>query len=155
MISNIPNKDEREKLFEKKEHIKKDINKIINKLNNLINSIDNCFDIFENIIYINQNGKNGLNYFLLQNQNEINAFKDSFIYDINKIIGEQNILNKFNNIIELYNKMNLSNDFYNKNEKLNEEKYNTNNKTEMPDIKDENIIKMIYLLIRLRNILKI
>ena len=140
MISNIPNKDEREKLFEKKEHIKKDINKIINKLNNLINSIDNCFDIFKNIIYINQNGKNGLNYFLLQNQNEINAFKDSFIYDINKIIGERNILNKFNNIIELYNKMNLANDFYNKNEKFNDENYNTNNKTEMPDIKDENII---------------
>ena len=141
MLSNISsNKNEREKLLEKKEHIKKDINNVINKLNNLINSIDNCFDIFENMINFNKDGKNGLNYYILQNNNEINTFKDSFIYDINKIIGEQNILNKFNNIIELYNKMNLSNDFYNKTEKFNDEKYNTDNINEIPDIKDDNVI---------------
>ena len=140
MISNISLKNEREKFHEKKEHIKKDIDNIINKLINMINSIDNCFNICEQAININKNGKNGLNYFLLQNINEISSFKDNFSYDINRIIGEQNILNKFNNIIELYNKMNLSNDFYNKNEKFNDENYNTNNKTEMPDIKDENII---------------
>ena len=137
MISNISIKNEREKLFEKKEHIKKDINKIINKLINMINSIDNCFNICEQAININKNGKNGLNYFLLQNINEISTFIDNFSYDINRIIGEQNILNKFNNIIELYNKMNLANDFYNKNEKFNDEKYNINNIMEMPDIKDE------------------
>ena len=106
MISNISIKNEREKFFEKKEHIKKDINKIINKLINMINSIDNCFNICEQAININKNGKNGLNYFLLQNINEISTFIDNFSYDINRIIGEQNILNKFNNIIELYNKMN-------------------------------------------------
>jgi len=133
MISNISIKNEREKFHEKKEHIKKDIDNIINKLINMINSIDNCFNICEQAININKNGKNGLNYFLLQNINEISTFKDNFSYDINRIIGEQNILNKFNNIIELYNKMNLSNDFYYKNEKFNDEKYNM----EIPDIKDE------------------
>ena len=137
MMSNISIKNEREKFHEKKEHIKKDIDNIINKLINMINSIDNCFNICEQAININKNGKNGLNYFLLQNINEISTFIDNFSYDINRIIGEQNILNKFNNIIELYNKMNLANDFYNKNEKFNDEKYNINNIMEMPDIKDE------------------
>ena len=86
----------------------------------IIQIYGNCFNICEQAININKNGKNGLNYFLLQNINEISTFIDNFSYDINRIIGEQNILNKFNNIIELYNKMNLSNDFYNKSEKFND-----------------------------------
>ena len=87
MMSNISIKNEREKFHEKKEHIKKDIDNIINKLINMINSIDNCFNICEQAININKNGKNGLNYFLLQNINEISTFKDNFSYDINRIIG--------------------------------------------------------------------
>ena len=136
MISNISKgKEEVDKFFAKKEHLKNDIKDLINKLENLINSIDNCFYIYENIV--NNNENNRQNYFSLQNINEINKLKDSFISEINEIINEKNIFNKVNNMIDLYNKMNLSNDMYFKAEHFNDKKYNLND-IDIPHTKNEN-----------------
>ena len=113
-----PKENENIDIFkEKKECIKNDIRDIINKLVNLIVSIDNCFDIYQNIINSN-NEKSRKNYFLIENINEINKFKNCFISDINKIIEEKNIIHKINYMMDLYNKVNLSNDIYYKTEKF-------------------------------------
>ena len=138
IISQTPKENENINIFiEKKECLKKDINDIINKLVNLICTIDNCFDIYKDII--NSNSENSKkNYFLLQNINEINKFKNYFISDINKIIEEKNVFHKNNYIMDLYNKINLSNDIYYKTEKfLNTNKIsNINNINETTGIKD-------------------
>ena len=84
IISQIPKEDENNIFIEKIECLKDNIKEIINKLVNLICSIDNFFDIYKDII--NSNSENSKkNYFLLQNINEINEFKNCFISDINKI----------------------------------------------------------------------
>ena len=77
--------------YSKKEALKNDIRDIINKLYNLINSIDDYFKVYEDIINSYGNGKR--NYFLLQNINEINNFKNNFLQDIDKIVNENNIFN--------------------------------------------------------------
>ena len=137
IISQIPKEDENNIFIEKIECLKDNIKEIINKLVNLICSIDNCFDIYKDII--NSNSENSKkNYFLLQNVNEINEFKNCFISDINKIIEEKNVFHKINYMMDLYNKFNLSNDIYYKTEKiLNTNTIsNINNINEISGIKD-------------------
>ena len=60
------------------------------------------------------------NYQILQNINNINT--DNIKKDLNNIINENDINNKFQNILNIYNKMNNTNDIiennYNKNEKI-------------------------------------
>ena len=137
IISQIPKEDENNIFIEKIEFLKDNIKEINNKLFNLICSIDNFFDIYKDII--NSNSENSKkNYFLLQNINEINEFKNCFISDINKIIEEKNVFHKINYMMDLYNKFNLSNDIYYKTEKiLNTNTIsNINNINEISGIKD-------------------
>ena len=103
-------KEEKSIFYNKKELLKNDIKDIIDKLNNLIISIDGLFGIYEDII--NNYELKKQNYYLLQNINEINKFKNTFVQDINKIIVEKNIFKKTNNMIDLYNKINLPNNVY-------------------------------------------
>jgi len=88
----------------KKEAFINDIKNIINKLNILMDTIDKYFEINEDIIKCFGNKKR--NYFLLQNINDMIRFNDNFMQDLNKIINEKNICHKFENIIDIYNKMN-------------------------------------------------
>ena len=62
-------------------------------------------------------------------------FKSSFISDINEIIDEKNIFDKVNNILDLYNKINLSDDIYFKAENFNNKNYDINN-IDIPNIED-------------------
>ena len=138
LISNTPNgKDEINIFFDRKECLKKDINNIINIFQDLIKSIDNCYDIIESFIDRYKNGNNLQNYFLLQNINELNKYKDNFISDMNEIIDEKNIFNKANCMIDLHNKMSLSNNIYFKKETFNDIKYNINNDLDIQNSKDE------------------
>ena len=100
-------KEDANTFYEKKEAFKNDIKDIINKLNNLINSIDDYYGVYEDIIKCYGNEKR--NYFLLQNINEINNFKNTLLQDFNKI-DENNIFIKISNMIDLYHKIFLSND---------------------------------------------
>jgi len=104
---------------------KKEINRIkdyINKFNNNINDIikllekvkDNMniyYKIYNNIIN-NYNYEN-INYEILYNINEFNKYNNIVIKDINEIINDNNINNKFTNILNIYNRMNISNNEYN------------------------------------------
>ena len=137
-------KEDENTFYKRKEAFKNDIKDIINKLNNLINSIDDYYGVFEDIIKSYGNEKR--NYFLLQNINEINNFKNTFLQDINKIIDEDNIFNKINNMINLYHKIILPNDdSYPTEEEINKKAHkeiavthnSINNQLETPKCKEE------------------
>ena len=139
MSNFFKNNEEINKFYKKKENLKNDIKDLINKFQDLIISIDKYFDIYENIINRINDKYNRLNYLLIQNINELNKFKDSFINDINKIIHEENINNKVNNILDLYNKMNISNNIsnniYYKEDNFNVIKYDKDN-IDYPEFED-------------------
>ena len=88
----------------KKEAFKNDIKNIINKLNILMDTIDKYFEINEDIMKCYGNKKR--NYSLLQNIHDMIRFNDNVMQDLNKIINENNICHKIENIIDIYNKMN-------------------------------------------------
>ena len=56
---------------------------------------------------------------------------------MNEIIDEKNIFNKANCMIDLHNKMSLSNNIYFKKETFNDIKYNINNDLDIQNSKDE------------------
>ena len=112
--------EERDKLYKKKEEMKNEIKKIINKLNDLMNILDNNFKIYENIIYSYNNKK--INYSILQNIEDMNKYSNFMIEDMNTIINEKNMNNKFNEIIKRYEKIILE-----QKEIKNEDKSNSKN----------------------------
>jgi len=79
---------------------KSDIKIIINKLNKVIENIDIYYNINKDII--NYYEKKNRNYEILQNINEIN---NNIIKEINKKNKENNIINKFKEIMNIYKKM--------------------------------------------------
>ena len=100
-------KEETNNFNVKKEELKNDIKSIIYKLNNLIDSIDNYYGIYQGII--NSYGNKKRNYFLLQNINDMIQFNNNIIEDINKIVNEKNISIKINSMLDIYTKINESN----------------------------------------------
>ena len=156
-------KEEKDEFYNKKEALKKDIKDIINKLNNLIYTMDDYFEIYEDII--NSYGNKKRNYSILQNIHDMKKFNDNFIQDVNKILEEKNIFNKFQKIINMHDKScilvdtnkisstkiiennpNLNNNNYQINkENIDIEKENDNNKNkEEKDIKkmDDDVVKI-------------
>ena len=122
---------------------KKEINKLkeyINKLNNNINDIieifnkvkDNMniyYNIYNNIIkYYNCEN---INYEILYNINEFNKYNNIIIKDINEIINDTNIYNKFKNILNIHYQMNNKNN--NKMDNNNEYNNKINNNNEYND----------------------
>jgi len=77
---------------------KKEINKIIEKLKNYMNNLDIYYKISYDIINNYENKKR--NYPILQNINDIN----DFMKNLNKIISENSIVNKMDNIISIFYK---------------------------------------------------
>ena len=93
-----------------KEYIDKlnnEIKLIIEKLNSLKKDMEKYYNIYNDIIF-NYFSKRK-NYEMLQNINEFINFNDIIIKDINEIINEKDINNKFKNIMNIYNKMNSCN----------------------------------------------
>ena len=73
-------------------------------LNNIVNNIDLYYKINENIF--NNYEDNKRNYYVLQNLNEFKKNNKNIIEDFNGIIREGNYINKFNELINIYNKIN-------------------------------------------------
>ena len=100
----IPNKNDiLKKLEEKKINLDNDINEIIIKLNKVKENYENYYNIIKNL-YNNFN-KEKINYEILYNMNNIN--NNDIMKDIDNIINDNNIENKFNKIMNIYNKMNI------------------------------------------------
>ena len=105
------------------EEFKNNIKNMINILNNLIYSIDNYYSIYQSII--NSYGNKKRNYFLLQNIKDMNKFNNDIIQDIDKIINNNNISDKFNDLFNIYQKINIINKDIKNNDKESDEKNNT------------------------------
>jgi len=69
-----------------------------------MNNIDIYYNIYNNII--DNYKKVKFNYEILQNINEFNNYNIIIIKDINEIINDKDINIKFQNIINIYNKIN-------------------------------------------------
>ena len=82
---------------------KNDIKDIMTNLNNLMENLDIYYSIYENMI-INYDQKKR-NYPILQNINDMDEINKFFIENINEIINDKDIKNKFNDMIDIYYKM--------------------------------------------------
>ena len=107
----IPKKDifksQMDELKKKIEKYNEKIKEIINEINKILNKVSKNLEIYYNInnnLFENFEKKNR-NYQLFTNINEIINSNYIIINDINKIINESEIINSFNNIIGIYNKM--------------------------------------------------
>ena len=100
----VPNDNTNEELSKCIIKIKEEIQNIIKKLNNIIDT----FDIYNNInskINDNQN----INYMSLKNISAFKQFNKTIINDINTIINENDINKKFDNLMNIYEKINNNN----------------------------------------------
>ena len=84
---------------------KNDIKDIITKLNDLMENLDLYYNIYEDMIKYYD--KKNRNYSILKNIIDMNKINITFIEDINKIIDDKNFKNKFNNMIDIYDKMTI------------------------------------------------
>ena len=96
------------KLEEVKNKLYNDIDEIIIKLNKIKNIFEIYYNINQNVI--NNFNKEKINYEILYNINYIN--NSDFIRNINSIIDDNNIQNKFIKLFNIYNKMNSYNVIY-------------------------------------------
>ena len=72
-------------------------------MNKIIEVSDIYFRIYQDIINSYENKKR--NYSLLQNIRDMNKYNNDFIKDMNNILEQKNISDKFNEMITLYNKI--------------------------------------------------
>ena len=101
--------DIRQKLNELRKDIDEfnNIKEIANIINVVTENLENLYKINNDIIN-NYDVKN-INYEILQNINNINNTNINIIKDLNQINKDSNIINKFKNIFDIYNKMNNKN----------------------------------------------
>ena len=99
-----------------------DLRKTIDEFNDIIKNIIKIFENikdnmekFYNIIQEYTNNFKNYNYHVLKNINEFIRFKNVIIKDINQIINTDNLNNKFNYIMNIYNKINSKNNTNNVN----------------------------------------
>ena len=99
----LPNKDQLdcEKLNEYIKKLKNEINEIINNLKYIMNNLDIYYNISKNTInkFINSNKRN---YWILENTNQFIKFNSIIVNDIKCIINNDDIFDKYNNIINIY-----------------------------------------------------
>ena len=105
----IPNKNNLNTLLadfeEKKNKLNDDIKELIMRLNKVKENIESYYNICKSMI--NNYNQEKLNYEILYNIN--NLTKDNVINDINYIINNNKINDKFNKLNEIYEKMNSIN----------------------------------------------
>ena len=85
-----------------------EIKEIIIKFNKVISNLETYYNITNNII--NNYNENKKNYQILTSINNINDYNEIIINDIDKIIKEEKLKNKVNNIVDIYEKMIIYND---------------------------------------------
>jgi hypothetical protein len=107
--------------------LKKDIKNIISKLNKLKENLDSYFEIYKNMVENFDFRKK--NYSSLQNINDIKQYNKNFMQSITEIISDNNIKTKFNELLDLFNKISF-------NEEKRKEK--NINKNENKEIEEEN-----------------
>jgi len=103
----LPDNFEKNNINEIIDLFKKEVINIINKLNDLLTILESYSNIYKNVfdMYITKKK----NYELLQNVNQIISFNEKFINDIKNVIDDNDIINKFRKIIDIYEKMNDDN----------------------------------------------
>ena len=92
------------KIAKYNERIKEMVEGITKILNKVSKNLEVYYNINNNILENYEKKKR--NYYLLNNLNEIINNNYKLLNDINKIINENEIVNLFNNIMKIYNKMN-------------------------------------------------
>ena len=90
------------------DNLKDEINNIINIFNKIIDNMEIYYNIYNNIINIYKLNKS---HEIIMNINNLYNFNEIIIKDINKIINENSIENKFKSLYNIYNKMTTTNDF--------------------------------------------
>ena len=100
----------KKQLKEKIDGLKKNIEEIINILNKTVNNFEKYYEIIDNILnsYINQK----INFHILYNVKEV--FNNNIIENLDNILNENNIINKFTYIHNIY--MNMTNKNINSND---------------------------------------
>ena len=97
----LPEDNINDELKEYIDKLKEEINKIIEKLNNVVYNIELYYNIINNI-----NKNKYRNYHILKNINEFIKYNNLIINDIKEINNDDNINNKFNNLMKIYDKIN-------------------------------------------------
>ena len=108
---------------------KKDIEDIISKLNKLTQNLDIYFKIYSDII--NNFDIRKRNYSTLQNIIDIRKYNSKFMINISEIINDKNIKTKFNDLMEMMNKICLEDENNNEEKRKNEIKKEDNKKKVM------------------------
>ena len=121
-------KKELENLSVRIKSLKKNIKDIMSKLSQLNESLDSYYEIYNNMI-INFDVRKR-NYSSLQNINDIKLYNKSFMQKITEIINDNNIKTKFNDLLDLFNKMSFNEETINEGNKKceNEESEEENKK---------------------------
>ena len=136
-------------LKEKINEFKNNIKEIISQLNFLMENLDNYYKLYSDIVQNFDNKKR--NYTIIQNINDMNTYNNNFKKNINKIINDKNLISKFNNIIEILDKMIIQKNNNGISKENNEKKYkfdSSNDKYENFDldkIKELKSLKIEYL----------
>jgi len=137
-------------IFTDKEKIKNDINEIksyiekfngeieniISKLNEIKDNIEIYFNICNEVVNDYENKKR--NYQILMNIKELEKYKSDLFKDIDKIINEDNIIDKFNDIMNIGYKMNNQNNIKKSEKDKRIEKLNNQIVTLENNIKENN-----------------
>ena len=143
----IPNKEECKKDLEnlnvRLKDLKKNIKDIISKLNQLNESLDSYYEIYNNMVTNFDIRKR--NYSSLQNINDTRLYNNTFMQKITEIINDNNIKTKFNDLLDLFNKMSFNEEKIGEENKINEneetEEGNQNEKKEATPESNEDTLE--------------
>ena len=83
--------------------VKQDIDEIISNLNNVMNSFEIYYQITKD--FVNSYQIRNKNYQILRNISQFMSFKNKIIDEVNKVIHEDYIDNKFNYLMNIHNEM--------------------------------------------------
>ena len=100
----VSNDNSNEDLTKSMIKIKEEIQNIINKLNNIISNLEIYYNINKQI-----NENKNRNYASLKNISELRKFNNIVINDINSITSENDINQKFDKLMNIYEKINNNN----------------------------------------------
>ena len=95
----------KEKLKKTIDKFKRDIEEMINILNKTMENIQHYYNIIYDIININNDSNRKVNYEILYNISKI--YDNNILEDLNDIINDDNINNKFKKIKNIYDKMTI------------------------------------------------
>ena len=122
-------------LKEKIKMLKKDIKNIISKLNNLLEDLEAYFEIYNDITFNFDVKKR--KYSIIKNVNGIKKHNTIVLSNINEIIYDNNIKNKFSNLMDMYSKMSFKDTNSIEEQNLDEEEKEEGEKNEKKENEEE------------------